>query len=75
MVKGGYSDYVAEVNGKKVTWEVANDHVVHEGVEDEDLGLQGFGFYLFNEERQGCVGDDVKELLYLVIIMDLWPGD
>ena len=55
-------------------WEFANDHVVYEGVEHEELGLQGFGFELFNEKRWGCFGHHVKELLYLVIIMGLWPG-
>ena len=54
MVKGGYSDYVAEVNGKKVTWEVANDHVVDEGVEHEELGLQGFGL-IYSMKRGGDV--------------------
>ena len=48
--------------------------MVDEGFEHEELGLQGFGFNLFNEKREGCVGDDVKELLYLVIVMELWPG-
>ena len=46
-----------------------------EGVEHEDQGLQGFDFDLFDEEREGCVGDDVKELTCLLMLMKLWPGD
>ena len=39
LVKGGYLVEVAEKDGKKVIWEVVNDHVVEEGVEHEELGL------------------------------------
>ena len=31
-----------------------------EGFEHEDLGLRGFGFNFFYEEREVFVGDDVK---------------
>ena len=74
LLRGGYLVEVNEKYGKKIIWEVLNNHMVEEGVEHEELGLQGFGFNLFNEKREGCVGDDVKELLYLVIVMELWPG-
>ena len=50
--------------------EFVDDHVVDAGVEYEELYLQCFDFNLFNEEREGCVGDDAKELPY-----KLWPGD
>ena len=36
---------------KKVILEGINDHVVEEGVEHEELGLQGFEFKLLDEER------------------------
>ena len=49
--------------------------MVDEGVEHEELGLQGFNFNLFDEKREGCVGEDVKELPYLLMIIKLWPGD
>ena len=48
--------------------------MVEERVEHEELGPRGFDFNLFNEEREGCVGYDVKELPYLLMIMKLWPG-
>ena len=49
--------------------------MVEEGVRHEELCLRGFELYLFDEEREGCVGDDVKELSYLLMIMMLWLGD
>ena len=49
LVKGGYSVQVSEKDGNKVTWEVVDDHVLEEGVEHEDLGLQGFYFNLFDK--------------------------
>ena len=33
FTKGGYSVEVSNKDGKKVIWEVANNHVVEEGVE------------------------------------------
>ena len=35
-------------------WEVADDHVVDEGVEHEELGLQGFGL-IYSMKRGGDV--------------------
>ena len=42
MVKCGYSVEVSDKGGNKLIWEVADDHVVEEGVEHEDLALRGF---------------------------------
>ena len=75
MVKGGYSVEVYYKDGKRVIWKVVDDHVVEEGVEHEELGLQGFDFNVFDEEREGCVGYDVKGLPYLLMFMKLWTGD
>ena len=74
LVKSGYWVEVSDKDWKRLIWEVVNDHVVEEGVENEEIGLQGFDFNLFDEEREGCVGDDVKELPYLLMLMKLWPG-
>ena len=51
LVKGGYLVEVSDKDGKKIIWEVINDHVVEDVVEHEELGLWGFDFNLFNEER------------------------
>ena len=42
LVKGGYLVEIYDKDGKKVIWEVVDDHVVEEGVEHEELGLRGF---------------------------------
>ena len=39
MVKGGYLVEVDYKEGKKMLWEVVDDHVVDEWVEHKDLGL------------------------------------
>ena len=38
MLKGWYSVEVYDKDGKKLIWEVVDDHVVEEGVEHEDIG-------------------------------------
>ena len=60
LVEGGYLIKVTDKDGKRLIWEVIDDHVVEEGVEHEELGLLGFDFNLFDEDREGCVGDNVK---------------
>ena len=40
---------VYEKEGNKVIWEALNECVVEEGVEHEELGLQGFDLILFDE--------------------------
>ena len=52
LVKGGYLVEVADKDDNKVIWWVVKDHVVEEGVEHEELGLRGFYFDLFDEERE-----------------------
>ena len=49
--------------------------MVEEGLEHEELGLRGFDINLLDEEMEVCVGEDVKEFLYLLMIMKLWTGD
>ena len=60
LIKGRYIVEVSDKDRKKVIWEVVDEHLVDEGVKHEDIGLQGLDFNLFDEEREGCVGEDVK---------------
>ena len=60
---------------KKVIWQVANDHIVEEGVEHQELSIQFFDFNLFDEDREVCVGDYVKDFPYFLMLMKLWFGD
>ena len=75
MVKGGYLVDVTDKDRRKVNWEVVDNHVVEEEVEHEELSIRGFDFNLFDEDREGCVGDDVKEFTYLLMIINLWSRD
>ena len=71
MVKGWYLVEVYDKDERKVICEVVYDHVVEEEVEQEELGLQGFDFNLFDEETEVYVGVDVKELPYFLILIRL----
>ena len=51
LVKGRYLVEVSEKDGRKEIWEVVDDHVFDEGVEHKEIGLRGFDFNLFEEER------------------------
>ena len=52
MVNGWYLIEVDYKETKRVIWEVVNNQVVEEGVEHEDLGIQGFDCILFDENRE-----------------------
>ena len=75
LIKDGYSIEVTDKDRKKVIWEVVDDHVVEEGFEHEEIGISDFNFNLFDEDREGCVGGDVKEFPYLSMLIKLLPGD
>ena len=64
-----YSVKVSEKDRRRVIQQVVDEHLVDEGVEDEELGLQGFDLNLFDKDSEGCVGDYVKELHYLLMLM------
>ena len=44
---------VSGSDGKKVLWEVVDDHVVEEGKEHDDIGLWGFDFNLIDKDKEG----------------------
>ena len=45
--------------------------MIYGGIEHEELGLRGFYFNVFSEKRDGCLGDDVKEFPYLLMLIKL----
>ena len=45
--------------------------MVEEWVEHEELGIEGFDFNIFDEDREGCVEDNVKEFPYLLMLIKL----
>ena len=55
LIKDGYYVEVSDYDGKKVIWEVVYDHVVENGKKNDDIGLWGFGFNIFEEDEEGVV--------------------
>ena len=53
LIKGGYSVEVVCSGGKKVLWEVVDDHVVEEENVHNEIGLQGFDFNFFDKDEGG----------------------
>ena len=52
---------------KKVLWGVVDDYVVEEPNDHEDIGLQGFGFNVFDEDEEGFVREGSSEFPYLLM--------
>ena len=51
-----YSVKVSCSDGKKVLWEVIDYHIVEDRQEYDEIGLQGFDFNLFDEDKGGGGG-------------------
>ena len=69
--------YLVEVFGhdkKKVIWEVADDHVVEEPSDHEDIGLWGFDLNIFDEDEEGVVREGSGEP-YIIRLIKLCPRD
>ena len=60
-------------DGKKVFWEVVENHVVEEAADNDDIGLWGFDF--FDEDERGVGREGSSEFPYLLILIKIWPGD
>ena len=52
LIKGSYYVEVSGSAGKKVLWEVVDEHVVEEPNENSEIGLRGFGFNFFDVDEQ-----------------------
>ena len=68
IVKGGYLVEFVGHDGKKVLWEVVNNHVVEEPTEHEDIGLWGFDFNYFDEDEEGVVRERSSEFPYVLML-------
>ena len=44
---------VVSHDGKEVLWEVADDHVVEEPTDNDEIGLRGVHFNMFDEDEKG----------------------
>ena len=54
-MKGKYFVEVVGHYKKKVLWVVVDDHVVEEPSDNEDIGLWGFDFNIFDKDEEGVV--------------------
>ena len=75
LVKGGYYVEVVGHDKKKVIWEVVNDHVVEEPTDHDDIGLQGFDLNVSDKDEEGVVRGGSSEFPYLLMLIELRPGD
>ena len=74
LVKSKYSVEVVGQDKKKVLWKVVGYHVVEEPCDHEDIGLSGFDFNIFDEDKEGIVREECSGP-YLKMLIRLWPGD
>ena len=54
-------------DGKKVIWEVIENHAVEEENDYDKIGLRGFDFNLFDEDEEGVGKEVLSEYTYLLI--------
>ena len=62
-------------DGKKVLWEVVDDHVVEEPTDYDEIGLRGFDFNFFDEDKKGVGREGSSDFPYLLMLIKLWLGD
>ena len=56
---------------KKVLWKLVDDHVVEEPSGHEDIGLWGFDFNVFDENKEGVVREGSSEFPYLLMLINI----
>ena len=54
---------------------MVDDNVIEEGNNRDDIGLQGFDFNCFDEDKEGVGREGLSEYPYLLILMEIWHGD
>ena len=64
-IKDGYLVEVSCSERKKVLWEVIYNHVVEKENAHDEIGLQGFGFNLFDGDKEGFGREGSSENPYL----------
>ena len=50
LIKGGYLLGVVGSDGRKIIWEVVDNHVVEEENDNDEIGLRGFNFNFFDKD-------------------------
>ena len=74
-----YSVGVLGYDGNKVLWKVVDNHAVEETKENDEIGLWGFDFNLFDKDKEGGRAEGIREVLSkyycLSMLMNLWTVD
>ena len=52
---------------------MVNDHVVEEPTDHDEIGLRGFGFNLFDEDKKRVGIEGSSQFPYLQLIIKIWP--
>ena len=66
---------VSSFDGKKVLWELVDDHVDEEVKEHDEIGIWGFDFNLVDKDKERMVREGLSKYPYLLILMKLCTGD
>ena len=64
---------VSGSDGKKVLWVAVENHAIEEGNEHGEIGIQGFYFGYFEEDREVVVREGLSEYPYLLILINICP--
>ena len=75
LFKVGYLVEVFSHNRKKVLWEVVDDHIVEDTTDHDEIGLRGFDLNVSDKDEEGVVRGGSSEFPYLLMLIELRPGD
>ena len=53
---------------------MVDDHVVEEGNDHDEIGLRGFGFNLFDKDKEWFGIEGLIDYPYLLMLTNIWPG-
>ena len=71
-------EYMVEVvgsEGKKVLWEVVDNHVIEDPKNNDDMGLRVFDFNFIDGDEGVVVRGGFIEYHYLLMLTKIRPGD
>ena len=66
---------VPHPEGGNIIWNCVKDNTIKENEEYESIGLRGFDYKIFEEERDGVILEGLYGYPYLNHLINLWPGD
>ena len=59
-------------DGKKVFWEVVDNHVVEDETDHNNIGLWRFDFSFFYKDKKGVGIEGSSDFPYLFMLIKLW---